>query len=114
MQVIRADDTERLEQLRAAGPLPIVVLVDGDHELARVENTNGLLRAPDVEAIVREAFSSGETAAAARLDEAARLAAAGATGPAIDLYRKVEEERCAFPRLAKAAERALRRLGAER
>lgn len=114
MFVIRADDAERLERLRAAGPLPMAVLIDGDRELARVENESGLLRAASVEAMVRAAFEEREREAAARLDHAARLTEAGETEEAIDLYRTIGLERCAFPRLAKAAARALRRLGAER
>jgi hypothetical protein len=110
MHVVRVDDVERIEQFHAA-TLPVVVLAEGGRELARRPAGDGLLRAIDVEAMVRMEFDARETAAGASLDEARRLVADGDTAAAIAIYQKVVQQRCAFPREAKAARRALRRLG---
>jgi DNA polymerase III delta subunit len=44
------------------------------------------------------------------LDQATKKASAGDTGSAIDLLQRVAAQQCAFPRLARTAQRALRRL----
>ena len=111
MHVVRADDTARIERFGVEGLLPIVLLIDGDEEVARVEHDRGTLDASEVEKMVRVAFDEREAAAITMLSEANRLASSGATAQAIVLYERVTAQRCAFPRLAKQAQRALRKLG---
>lgn len=110
MHVIRIDDTERIARFSSA-TLPIVVLADGDRELARLPSGQASVRASDVEAMVRVEFDARAAAAEAALDEARGLLERGDEAAAVALYRRVEEQRCAFPREAKAAQRALRKLG---
>ncbi len=112
MKVIRADDLERIEKLDAAGKLPVALIVEGEQELARVGNSGGVLRVSDVESMVREAVDRREIACDALLDSAKQKIAAGESAAAIDLYRKVWDQRCAFPRQAREAQRALKRLRA--
>ncbi|MGZ8869410.1 MAG: hypothetical protein ACXW2P_13790 [Thermoanaerobaculia bacterium] len=110
MHVVRIDDVERMGWFDVP-TLPVVVLAEGSRELARRPNGDGVLRAMDVEAMVRAEFDAREIAAGASLDEALRLLAGGDTATAIAIYQKVAQQRCAFPREAKVARRALRRLG---
>lgn len=111
MHVVRADDRPRLAKLNAGETLPLAVLIEGGNEVARVMNESGVLSCNAVEAMVREAFDTREAALNAMLDQAGRESASGEKDAAINLYRQVSAQQCAFPRLAKTAQRALRRLG---
>jgi hypothetical protein len=111
MHVVRADDAETLEKLRVGETLPVAMLCEGEKEVARVLADSGVLSAGAVEAMVRQAFDTREAALNATLDRAASKASAGENVDAIELYRQVASQGCAFPRLAKTAQRALRRLG---
>ena len=111
MHVVRADDSSMLEKLRAAKGLPLAVLCEGGEEVARVLADAGVLTASSVEAMVRRAVDTREAALKALLDRATEKAFAGENAGAIELYRQVASQSCAFPRLAKTAQRALRRLG---
>ena len=64
-----------------------------------------------VEAMVRDAVDTREIALNSMLDQASGKAASGDKENAIKLYRQVAAQGCVFPRLAKTAQRALRRLG---
>ena len=110
MHVVRIDDTARLQRFSSA-TLPIVVLADGDRELARLPSGQATVRASDVEAMVRTEFDARAAAAEAALDEARALLERGDQVAAVALYQSVAQQRCAFPREAKAARRALRKLG---
>jgi hypothetical protein len=112
MNVIRAEDEDAVARLGEGRRLPLAVLVDGDRKLGRVESENGALRLAAVESLVRGAFDTREAAVDAALIEAKKLAAADDRDQAIALYRGVAAQRCMFPRQAKTAARALRRLGA--
>ena len=109
MQVIRVDDTERLVSLQAGSELPVAFLVDGRGEIARVPA--GTFVTADVEMMVRDAFDQREFSAQKMLDAARLAAAQGDSEGATAMYREVANARCAFPRLAKEAQRALRKLG---
>jgi hypothetical protein len=111
MQVVRADDSVMLVKLRAAEPLPFAVLCEGDQEVARVVAESGVLTANAVETMVRDAVDTREAALNSMLDQASAKTASGDKAGAIELYRRVAAQGCVFPRLAKTAQRALRRLG---
>jgi hypothetical protein len=110
MHVVRIDDTVRIARF-AAATLPIVVLADGDRELARLPSGHATVRASDVEAMVRSEFDERAAAAEGALDEARGLLERGDHAAAVALYQRVAQQRCAFPREGKAARRALRKLG---
>ncbi len=112
MQVVRIDDQEMLTKLSAKADTPQAILMQGGEEMARVAGESGALTAAVVEAMVREAIDRREVALNAALDGAAAKARDGDTDAAVELYRQVARDACLFPRLAKAAQRALRRLGA--
>jgi hypothetical protein len=111
MHVVRADDLDRLEMLKAES-LPMVLVFDGSAEIGRVANHGGPLRLADVETIVRQAIDAREFACDAILDSAKKKIAAGESAAAIELYRKVWDQRCAFPRQGREAQRALKRMRA--
>ena len=111
MQLIRPDDEEMIDKLDAAGQLPIAILVAEGEEVARVEHERGVLSATDVADMVRQELIDRERAAEEMLDAAKTKAASGSTEAAIALYRRVWDERCACPRQARSAQRALKRLG---
>lgn len=106
MHVVRTDDRDLLAKL-AAEQIPLAILREGEHEIARVAAQS----AAAVEAMVREAIDTREVSLNAMLDGAAKNAATGDREKAIAMYRAVAAQACAFPRLAKTARRALRRLG---
>lgn len=113
MHVIRAEDGAAVSRVSAGHKLPVVVLMDGDAALARVDNDGGLLRVGDVEAAVRSAVEGRQAAVDAALSDAKKRLAAGDIEEAASIYRSVAAQRCMFPREAKAAARALRKLGLE-
>jgi hypothetical protein len=111
MHVVRADDEARIEKFGVGELLPVALLMNGEQEVGRVANRNGALDADAVAHMVREAFDARELLTLERAAEARRLAEAGQTAAAVERYRRVAQERCAFPRLARDAQRALRKLG---
>ena len=110
MHVVRLDDAERINRFSSTS-LPIVVLADGNREVSRLPNGNGILRAVEVEAMVRAEFDVRAAAVEQALDDARRLLEQNDEAGAVALYEQVERQRCAFPREAKAARKALRRIG---
>jgi len=111
MHVVRSDDAPTLEKLKVGDVLPLAILCEGDKEVARVLSESGALPAAAVEAMVRQAYDTREAALNSMLDQAGARADDGDNKSAIELYRQVAAQSCAFPRLAKVAQRALRRLG---
>lgn len=114
LQVVRSDDAAMIEKLGATGKLPLALLVSSDWRIvAKTENDHGALRTEDVEKMVEDELEAREEAAEKALDDARRKAANGDRDAAITLYRKVTAQRCAFPRCAREASRALKRLGVD-
>lgn len=110
MYVVRLNDTARLAKVRAGETLPAAVLTQDSAEVGRVDVGGGTFGAPEVEALVRRGFDSRELETQRSLDEAHHKVNSDRAA-AIAIYRQVARERCAFPRLAKEAQRALKRLG---
>lgn len=109
MRIVRLDDRETLDRLGITEELPVVVLMDAAGDV--VERAGSPISLADVESMVRDELDDRAEAAEAMLDEAAEKADDGDVDAAIALYREVWEQRCVCPRQAKAAHRALRRLG---
>lgn len=106
MHVVRVDDEERLQRF-GRPDLPVALVADGDREIERV---NGSMRASDVEAMVRAEFDTREAEANEALDVARECLRNGERQRAAALYERVARQRCSFPRQAKEAAKALRRL----
>jgi len=114
MQLVRPDDDERLAKLEVNGALPAAILTTGEGTIvARVANAGGLLRLSDVEKMVRDTLVNRDVETDRLLDDAKGKAEAGERDEAVALYRRVWAQRCLFPRKAKDAMKALRKLGVD-
>jgi len=111
MQLVRPEDDETLARLGVAEALPAAVLTDREGRVvARVEPDHGLLRVSAVEKLVREEVALRDATADRMLDQARNHLEAGDTEAASALYRMVWHSRCLFPRKAREAEKALKRI----
>ncbi|MCU1244131.1 MAG: hypothetical protein JWN02_41 [Acidobacteria bacterium] len=111
MQLVRPEDQETIARLEAEERLPAAVLTDREGRvIARVEADHGLLRLSAVEKMVREEIALRDAAADRTLDDARSRLEAGDAEGASALYRTVCDARCLFPRKAREAEKALKRL----
>jgi hypothetical protein len=112
MQIIRPDDASRIESLRGEAAPPFAALADSEGSvIERVEGEAGGVRVPSVEKMVHDEVGGRGREADRMLDLAEEREGAGDRDAAIVLYRRVCTLRCLFPRKARDAERALRRLG---
>ena len=101
-----------IEKLGAAGKVPAALLADRDgHILRRAENVHGVLRADDVERMVSGELAARDEAMYRDMRDAGQQAAAGNKPSAIELYRKIWDDRCLFPLAGSEAQRALAKLG---
>jgi hypothetical protein len=112
MQVVRPDDAAMIEKLGESGKLPAVVLADNSGKLvSKLDSDNGGIRLSAVEKMVRDELGTREATLEKLLDEANARKGTGEKELAIDLYKKVWEQRCLFPRKARDAQKALKKLG---
>jgi len=110
MQLIRPDDAAMIEKLGATGKVPMAILADGEgKQIAELDGP--ALRLSAVEKMVRDEVDSRENALEKVLDDAKTKAGSGQKDAAADLYRKVWDQRCLFPRKGRAAQKALKKLG---
>jgi len=101
-----------VERLGVAGRLPVAVLVDGHGTVVRrVENAGGVLKPAAVEQMVSEELSARDEAMFHNITEGKRQADAGDKQKAIDLYKRVWDDRCLFPLAGQEAQSALKALG---
>ena len=111
MSVVQADDADTIARLGATDKLPAAVLAGEDGRvIGAVGNDRGALRAPDVDKLLRDAIAAREERLDRDLDDAPKKLSAGERDAAVTLYRRVWEQRCLFPRHAREAERALKKL----
>ncbi|HVS30975.1 MAG TPA: hypothetical protein VMS98_05925 [Thermoanaerobaculia bacterium] len=110
MHVIRADDAERLARLGPDVDLPVAMLAEGTKEIARVHHHKGALPSEAVEKMLREEIARRHEEAQRRLDAARKHAASGDRRAAAAAYGDVVRLKCAFPRLARSAQRAIDRI----
>jgi hypothetical protein len=114
MQLIRPDDDVRRVKLEVSDALSAAILTTNDGKIvARVESTGGLLRLSDVEKMVRDTLLARDIETDRLLDDAKAKVDSDDREGAIVLYRRVCAQRCLFPRKAKDALKALRKLGVD-
>jgi hypothetical protein len=112
LEVILPDDAAMIDKLGAKGKLPAAYLLDSRGEiLRRIESPRGGLRAAAVEQMVTDELAARDEAMYARITEARRRSGNGDKDGAIDLYRKLWDERCLYPFAGTEAQRALKDLG---
>ena len=106
--------TPNADKLMGDSKLPVAVLATPDGSpISKVENKNGKLAVSDVEKLVGGEIKTRETALDTSLKDAKAKAAAGDSATAIKLYQSVLGEKCMFPKKAKDAASALKKLGVE-
>jgi tetratricopeptide (TPR) repeat protein len=92
--------------------LPIAVLATPDGSaIGKAENKNGFLRVDQVEKLVDEEYKRRENQVESQLKAAKEHVKSGDTAGAIPLYKPVLDQKCLFPRKAKDAAKALKKLG---
>ena len=112
LQIVVPDDVVTIDKLGATGKLPMAVLVDSQGGVIRiVNNLRGVLAASAVEQMLVDELSARDDAAYRQLTEAKRRASVGEKERSIDLYRKIWGDRCLYPLIGNAAQRALKELG---
>jgi len=100
------------QKLGANTVLPVAVLAEPDgKELARIENTKGMLKVGDVEKLVEGEVKRRESALKEKLEAGKSKAKAADNPGAIEELRAVVGEKCLFPKLAKDAAKELKKLG---
>jgi hypothetical protein len=111
-EIVPPEDRMTIEKLSETGKLPAAVLADAKGiVLRRAESSGGRLVTASVEKIVRDEFDARGTAMYATMVEAKKRLAGGDKDGAIDLYRKLWDERCFFPLAGREAQQSLKNLG---
>jgi tetratricopeptide (TPR) repeat protein len=112
MALVPPERTDLQARFEVVGKLPAVVIatIDGS-VVGRVENVNDTLRLRDVEKALDKVIDDEEKALDAALKDAESSVAAGKKDSAIAAYRAIESAGCLHPKKAKAAAKALGKLG---
>ncbi|MGA8810001.1 MAG: hypothetical protein WB973_19190 [Thermoanaerobaculia bacterium] len=111
-EIVLPEDRVTIEKFEEAGKLPAAVLADAKGiVLRRVEGVGGRLAIASVEKMVRDEFDSRGEAMYAMVSEARKRVVNGDKQGAIDLYRKLWDERCVAPTAGTEAQQALKALG---
>jgi hypothetical protein len=111
-EIVPPEDRVTIEKLGATGKLPAFVLADAKgNVLRRVDSAAGRLATASVEKMVRDELGTRGEAMYAKVTEAKKRVAEGDKQGAIDLYRKLWDERCLFPAAGSEAQQSLRKLG---
>ncbi|MEO7539027.1 MAG: hypothetical protein ABIV21_03300 [Pyrinomonadaceae bacterium] len=106
--------TPKAETLIGGSTLPVAVLATPDGSpINKVENKDGKLKVTDVEKLVGTEINTREAAIDTSLKDAKAKASAGDNAAAIKIYSTVAADKCMFPKKAKEAASALKKLGAE-
>jgi hypothetical protein len=110
--IVAPDDHITIEKFGETGKLPAAILADAKGAvLRRVERVSGRPAVASVEKMVRDEFAARGEAMYARMIEAKKRVASGDKPGAIDLYRKLWDERCLFPVAGTEAQQSLKNLG---
>jgi hypothetical protein len=111
-EIVVPEDPVTIQKFGETGKLPAAVLADAKGTvIRRVEGSGGRLTAPSVEKMVRDELNVRGETMYARITEAKKRVASGDKEGAIDLYKKLWDERCLFPLAGSEAQHALKDLG---
>ncbi len=113
MALVPSDRSDLQAQFEMPGKMPAAVLVAGDDVLSVVEGDGDKLRVLDVERAVRDAVKSKKKLLDQRLAEGKAAAKAGESAKAIEIYESIVPQKCLFPKQARSARKALKKLGVE-
>jgi hypothetical protein len=111
-EIVLPEDRVTIEKFGETGKLPAAVLADAKGiVLRRVESVGGRLAIASVEKMVRDEFDSRGEAVYVMSKEARNRVVTGDKPGAIDLYKKLWDERCLVPTAGTEARQALKNLG---
>ena len=114
MRVVQPNDVARMTALAEDAEPPLAVLADRAGKIiGRVTSERGAISLAEVEDLVRAELERRADESEAMLDRAAERVEENDLSAAAELYRAVWAERCVCPRQARAAKKALRKLGLE-
>jgi len=110
-RIVLPENTATIESLGATGTLPTALLVnDQGTVIRRIVDRRPVLPSASVEWMVKEELAARDEAMYKEMSEARKLAGTN-KDRAIDLYKKVWNDRCFFPMAGTEAQRALKALG---
>jgi tetratricopeptide (TPR) repeat protein len=102
------------QKLVPGAKLPVAALATPDGTLiGKAENKDGYLRVYQVEKLVDDEYKRRENLVDSQLRDAKEHVKSGDNAGAIPIYKAVLEQKCLFPRKAKEAAKALKKLGVE-
>jgi len=111
-EIVLPEDAVTIKTFGETGKQPAALLADAKGTVfRRVESSGGRLALPSVEKMVRDELNARGEAMYVRVTEAKKRVAAEDKEGAIDLYRKLWDERCLFPLIGAEAQHALKALG---
>lgn len=114
MEIADADSELGKKLIPAGTKLPVAVLATPDGTLVgKADNKDGFLRADQVEKLVDEEYKRRESKVEQELKDAKEHTKSGDNTGAIPIYKAVLEQKCLFPKKAKDAAKALKKLGVE-
>jgi tetratricopeptide (TPR) repeat protein len=106
--------TPEMQKIFGDSTLPVAILADVEGTpIKKVENTDGKLKATDVEKIVDGEMKTREAALDEKLKGGKEKAKAGDKDAAIAMLKPVANEKCLFPKKSKEAAKELKKLGVE-
>jgi hypothetical protein len=111
-EIVLSEDAATIARFGETGKLPAVLLADAKGTVIRsVERSGGHIESAAVDKMVRDELNARDEAMYATMTEARKRVAGGDKQGAIELYRKLWDERCLFPLAGTEAQHALKNLG---
>ena len=111
-EIVMPERTTVVHNLGETGKVPAVLVLDRDGKtLRRFENPNGELLTKDVEKLLTSELDARDQAMFRSMMAASQEATAGRNQNAINIYKKIWDDRCLYPLAANEAKRALADLG---
>ncbi|MEO6327213.1 MAG: tetratricopeptide repeat protein [Thermoanaerobaculia bacterium] len=114
LALVTLENKPLAEKLAWDGKAPLAVLVDKDGaELSRVGANGKALGVSDLEKSIKTVLNDREDGLKKRLDEAKAKVDGGDKDGGITLYKDIAAQQCLYPKPAKDAGKALKKLGVE-
>ena len=108
LDIVDPGDAATIEKLGATGRLPLALIIDKDGRVIRQINNT---RPHSVEQMLSEELNARDDEVFRQLNEAKRRASVGEKEKAIDLYKKIWDDRCLYPLVGAEAQHALKDFG---
>jgi hypothetical protein len=111
-EIVMPERTTVVHNLGETGKVPAVLVLDRDGKILRkFENPNGELLTKDVEKLLTTELDARDQTMFRSMMAASQEATAGRNQNAINLYKKIWDDRCLYPLAANEAKHALAQLG---